>query len=215
MDIATTFFRPILVHLQNGGAEATFFRPIPVQSELGFDFFPPDTRSLTRRTATASFPGQLYGTDIRIGYSESMDEFSVACSEKNMKITEEFCVRGYYRSYDGIALLKHALHNTCPDMMKCIGKDDNGNDIKVRDAEGILLANSKIDEIRNNFSNWLEEQSQDFKERLTEMYNRKFNCYVRPTYDGSHQTFPDLDMKSLERRYGIKSIYGKRIVSGC
>ena len=215
MDIETTFFRPILVHLQNGGAEATFFRPIPVQSELGFDFFPPDTRSLTRRTATASFPGQLYGTDIRIGYSESMDEFSVACSEKNMKITEEFCVRGYYRSYDGIALLKHALHNTCPDMMKCIGKDDNGNDIKVRDAEGILLANSKIDEIRNNFSNWLEEQSQDFKERLTEMYNRKFNCYVRPTYDGSHQTFPDLDMKSLERRYGIKSIYGKRIVSGC
>ncbi len=39
-----------------------------------------------------------------------------------MKITEEFCVHGYYRTYDGIALLKHALHNTCPDMMKCIGK---------------------------------------------------------------------------------------------
>ena len=42
------------------------------------------------------------------------------------------------------------------------------------------------------------------------MYNRKFNCYVRPKYDGSHQTFPDLDMKSLERRYGIKSIYGSQ-----
>ena len=100
----------------------------------------------------SAYMTQLYGTDIRIGYSESMDEFSVACSEKNMKITEEFCVHGYYRSYDGIALLKHALHNTCPDMMKCIGKDDNGNDIKVRDAEGIQLANSKIDEIRNGFS---------------------------------------------------------------
>ena len=85
----------------------------------------------------SAYMTQLYGTDIRIGYSESMDEFSVACSEKNMKITEEFCVHGYYRTYDGIALLKHALHNTCPDMMKSIGKDDNGNDIKVRDAEGI------------------------------------------------------------------------------
>ena len=102
------------------------------------------------------------------------------------------------------------MHNTCPDMMKCIGKDDNGNDIKVRDAEGIQLANSKIDEIRNGFSDWLEEQSQDFKERLTEMYNRKFNCFVRPKYDGSHQTFPDLDMKSLERRYGIKDIYASQ-----
>ena len=158
----------------------------------------------------SAYMTQLYGTDIRIGYSESMDEFSVACSEKNMKINEEYCVRGYYRSYDGINLLKHALHNTCPDMMKSIGKDDNGNDIKVRDAEGIQLANSKIDEIRNGFSEWLEEQSAEFKERLTEMYNRKFNCFVRPKYDGSHQTFPDLDMKSLERRYGIKSIYGSQ-----
>ena len=158
----------------------------------------------------SAYMTQLYGTDIRIGYSESMDEFSVACSEKNMKINEEYCVRGYYRSYDGIALLKHALHNTCPDMMKCIGKDNNGNDIKVRDAEGIQLANSKIDEIRNGFSDWLEEQSPEFKERLTDMYNCKFNCFVRPKYDGSHQTFPDLDMKSLERRYGIKSIYGSQ-----
>ena len=158
----------------------------------------------------SAYMTQLYGTDIRIGYSESMDEFSVACSEKNMKITEEFCVHGYYRTYDGVALLKHALHNTCPDMMKSIGKDENGNDIKVRDAEGIQLANAKIDEIRNGFSDWLEEQSPEFKERLTDMYNRKFNCYVRPTYDGSHQTFPDLDMKSLERRYGIKSIYGSQ-----
>ena len=158
----------------------------------------------------SAYMTQLYGTDIRIGYSESMDEFSVACSEKNMKINEEYCVRGYYRSYDGIALLKHALHNTCPDMMKCIGQDENGNDIKVRDAEGIQLANSKIDEIRNGFSDWLEEQSPEFKERLTDMYNRKFNCFVRPKYDGSHQTFPDLDMKSLERRYGIKDIYGSQ-----
>ena len=36
-------------------------------------------------------------------------------------------------------LLKHALHNTCPDMMKSIGKDEHGKDIKVRDSEGIRL----------------------------------------------------------------------------
>ena len=44
---------------------------------------------------------------------------------------------------------------------------------------------SKIDEIRNGFSEWLEEQSPQFKERLVTMYNRKFNCFVRPRYDGS------------------------------
>ena len=91
-------------------------------------------------------------------------------------------------------------------MMKKVGEDENGNDIKARDSEGIQLANAKIDEIRNGFTEWLEEQSPQFKERLTTMYNRKFNCFVRPKYDGSHQTFPDLNMKGLESR-GVKSIY--------
>ena len=91
-------------------------------------------------------------------------------------------------------------------MMRKVGEDENGNDIKARDSEGIQLANAKIDEIRNGFTEWLEEQSPQFKERLTTMYNRKFNCFVRPKYDGSHQTFPDLNMKGLESR-GVKSIY--------
>ena len=91
--------------------------------------------------------------------------------------------------------------------MKCVGEDENGNDIKARDAEAIQLANSKIDEIRNGFTEWLDGQSQEFKDRLTQMYNEKFNCFVRPKYDGSHQTFPDLDLKGLDRKYGIKGVY--------
>lgn len=154
----------------------------------------------------AAYMSHLFDTDVKIAYSASMDEFSVACGYRTMKITDEFLVKGYYRNYDGMHLLKHALHNTCPDMMKSIGKDEHGNDIKVRDSEGIQLANAKIDEIRGGFSEWLEEQSPQFKERLTTMYNRKFNCFVRPKYDGSHQTFPDLNLKGLASR-GIKSVY--------
>ena len=154
----------------------------------------------------AAYMSHLFNTDVKIAYSASMDEFSVACGYRTMKITDEYMVKGYYRNYDGMHLLKHALHNTCPDMMKSIGKDENGNDIKVRDSEGIQLANAKIDEIRNGFSEWLEEQSPQFKERLTTMYNRKFNCFVRPKYDGSHQTFPDLNLKGLASR-GIQSVY--------
>ena len=154
----------------------------------------------------SAYMSHLYETDVRIAYAPGMDEFSAVCDRKNIKIWDEFCVKGYYRHYDGMSLLKHALHNTCPDMMKCIGQDENGNDIKVRDAEGIQLANAKIDEIRNGFSEWLEEQSPQFKERLVTMYNRKFNCFVRPRYDGSHQTFPDLNLKGLASR-GIKSVY--------
>ena len=151
----------------------------------------------------AAYMSRLFDTEVRITYSENIDEYAVACSHKTMKITDEFLVKGYYRHYDGMNLLKHALHNTCPDMMKSIGKDEHGNDIKVRDSEGIQLANAKIDEIRGGFTEWLEEQSPEFKKRLTDMYNNKFNCFVRPKYDGSHQKFPGLDLKGL----GIKDLY--------
>ena len=155
----------------------------------------------------SAYMSHLFNTQVSIVYSDSMDEYSAKCSMKTMAITDEYMVKGYYRHYDGMSLLKHALHNTCPDMMKSIGEDENGNDIKVRDSEGIQLANAKIDEIRNGFTEWLEEQSDSFKERLTTMYNRKFNCFVRPKYDGSHQRFPGLDLKALGGKYGVKSVY--------
>ena len=155
----------------------------------------------------SAYMSHLFNTQVSIVYSDSMDEYSAKCSMKTMAITDEYMVKGYYRHYDGMSLLKHALHNTCPDMMKSIGEDEHGNDIKVRDSEDIQLANAKIDEIRNGFTEWLEEQSDSFKERLTTMYNRKFNCFVRPKYDGSHQTFPGLDLKALGGKYGVKSVY--------
>ncbi len=155
----------------------------------------------------SAYMSHLFETQVTIAYSSSMDEYSAKEDRGNMKIWEEFCVRGYYRTYDGMNLLKHALHNTVPDIKKSIGKDENGNDIKVPDSEAIQLANTKIDEIRNGFSEWLEAQSPEFKDRLVDLYNRKFNCFVRPKYDGSHQTFPDLNLKLLGDRYGFHSLY--------
>lgn len=149
----------------------------------------------------------LFDTDVSIAYSESIDEYSVKCREKNVRITDQYAVQGQYRKYDGINLLKHALVNTVPDISKSIGKDEHGRDIKVRDSEAIQLANAKIDEIRNGFTDWLNDQSPEFQQRLADMYNSKFNCFVRPAYDGSHQDFPGLDLKALEKKYGIKEVY--------
>ena len=177
-------------------------RPITFD-ELDFNF---GERWIPTGIYTA-YVRHLFGTDVSIGYSEAIDEYSVNCNSKNAKITDQYAVQGYYRKYDGINLLKNALVNTVPDITKSIGKDEHNNDIKVRDSEAIQLANSKIDEIRNGFSNWLQEQSPEFQQRLAELYNRKFNCFVRPTYDGTHQSFPGLDLKALGQKYGINEVY--------
>ncbi|MFR9624191.1 MAG: N-6 DNA methylase [Rikenellaceae bacterium] len=180
-------------------------RPIPFE-ELDFNF----GERWIPTGIYATYASHLFDTKIDIAYSESMDEYSVKCAAKNAKIYDQFAVKGYYRTYDGISLLKHALVNTVPDISKSAGQDESGRDIKVRDSEAIQLANAKIDEIRNGFTDWLGEQSEQFQNRLTEMYNSKFNCFVRPQYDGSHQTFPDIDLKALEKRFGIKDIYASQ-----
>lgn len=149
----------------------------------------------------AAYASYLFGTDVNIHYAQSRDEFSINSNTKNAKISDQYAVKSQSRTFDGIALMRHAMHDTTPDITKTVYVD--GKETKVRDGEAIQLANSKIDEMRNGFSDWLREQSPEFKDRLADMYNRKFNCFVRPEYDGSHQTFPGLDLKGL----GIPDLY--------
>ena len=153
----------------------------------------------------SKYASYLFDTDVSIHYAPSRDEYTLTTNSKNVKIWDQFAVKTQSRTFDGIALMKHALHNTSPDITKKVNKYIDGElrEVKIRDAESIQLANSKIDEIRNGFTDWLNEQSEEFKERLAEKYNRTFNCFVRPDYDGSHQSFPGLDLKGL----GILDLY--------
>lgn len=147
------------------------------------------------------YASHLFDTEVNIHYASSRDEFSIQSDYSNVKITDQYAVKSQSRTYNGLALMKHALQNTSPNITKTILVD--GEEVKVRDGETIQLANTRIDEMRNGFSGWLREQSPEFKDRLAGLYNRTFNCFVRPAYDGSHQSFPGLDLKGL----GIDSLY--------
>ena len=174
-------------------------RPIPFE-ELDFNF----GERWIPTNIYSQYASHLFKTGVDIHYSESVDEFSVRAQFTNANIYEKYAVKSQSRLYDGIALMKHALLNTTPDITKNIVVDDK--EVKVRDGEAIQLANSKIDEIRNGFTDWLSEQSPAFKQNLSGLYNSTYNCYVRPKYDGSHQTFPGLDLKAL----GIPSLYASQ-----
>lgn len=173
-------------------------RPIPFE-DLDFNF----GERWVNTGIYSKYASYLFDTDVKITYAASRDEFSVNTSQRlgNMRIREQFAVKAESRTYDGISLMKHAIQNTSPDITKKVQVGDEVK--KVRDTEAIQLANSKIDEIRGGFSDWLREQSPEFKQRLTDRYNRKFNNSVKPQYDGSMQTFPDIDFKGL----GIPGLY--------
>lgn len=151
------------------------------------------------------FASYLFDTDVKIYYSESSDDFSVNAKSSNIKITEKYAIKSESRTFDGLNLLRHALVNTTPDITKTDYLAD-GTLIKVKDMEAIQMANGKIDEIRNEFTDWLYQQNEDFKGELTARYNELFNCHVRPYYDGTHQTFPGLDRRALN----IEDLYGSQ-----
>jgi len=153
------------------------------------------------------FASEFFGTDIGVSYHSNMDEYSIVCDRKNANIWHKYAVQGEFRRYDGINLLKHALHNTIPDINKSKEVTDKVTGeiktIKVRDGHAIQMANAKIEEIRQGFVDWLGRTPDTFKQQLSDRYNRLFNCFVRPNFDGTHQTFPDLDL----RRLGIADLY--------
>ena len=132
-----------------------------------------------------------------------MDAFGIENHGYSPLISQKYVVKGDFEVYDGMDLLHHAMLNTLPNINKDGGKDEHGKTIRMPDFEARQKADTLITEIRQAFVEWLHAQPDDFKKRLTDLYNRKFNCYVRPRYDGSHQQFPGLDLRGL----GIDDLY--------
>lgn len=93
----------------------------------------------------------------------------------------------------------YALRGTVPNFtMK------NEADKSVKDEEAIRRGLKVIDEIRKVWKEYINApQNMDFRTEIEEIYNNRFNCEVRPQYNGEFQTFPDLRLDNL----GIKDLY--------
>ncbi|MFV0529472.1 MAG: N-6 DNA methylase, partial [Lachnospiraceae bacterium] len=160
--------------------------PLPIRfEELDFNF----GERWISTDVFEQYIEKLFDTNVSIDYYASRDDFMIKSGKSNPIINEKFAVQGEGQLFTGIHLLKHALLNTTPNITKTITVPDKETGemkkVKVADGQAIQLANTKIDEIRNGFSDWLDGQSPEFKEKLADTYNRKFNCFVRPQYDGS------------------------------
>lgn len=147
-----------------------------------------------------AFSTELLATDVQINYFVDMDNFNIIVeTQDTLEITEKYAVTPVDSDkLNGLKLLSHALLNTTPKITKGTGRYNlNDKEIRVADTEAIQQANSKIDEIRSVFTDWLNNRPIEEKNELADLYNRKFNARVIPKYDGKFQTFPDLQLKPL------------------
>ena len=149
--------------------------------------------------------------EVTVKYDRVLDQYTASADHRNQKIYTQYSVSSEgSQDIDGMGMLQHALLNTCPKMMKyrrdekgrCL-YNNKGEHLKTEDHEKTQLANTKIEEIRQGWNEWLLRQPKELQQQLADVYNRQFNCFVKPRYDGSHQTFPGVDWQGLEKKYGI------------
>ena len=153
-------------------------------------------------------------TEVTVNYDPILDQFAASATNRNEKILTEYLVKSECSRHDGVEMLVYALQDTCPKMYRykrdALGRkvmDDNNNYVKEEDAQATQMANAKMGEIRQGWVDWLTQQPKEVKDKLAKEYNERFNCFVKPKYDGSHQKFPGLDWKGIKKKYGVKDLY--------
>ena len=139
----------------------------------------------------ADFASELFEVEAEVMYFDVNDTYVMRLQGYSPVAYNTYSVR----SCNGEDLFVHALHDTVPELTKDVYR--NGETVRVPDEEAIQEAATKIQEIRERFNRWLDNQPVEVRDELVRVYNERFNCYVRPTYDGSAQTFPGLTFEQF------------------
>lgn len=169
--------------------------PIPFE-EIGFNL----GERWMDNSIYGKFATDLFGAEVKVQYNKEIDEYMVS-GQINSVIRDKYAVRADSRSYNGHHILRFALLDISPNLTKKVWRD--GDYIQVPDNEGIQLMNTQVEAIKSEYDKWLLQQNSSFKKELQDNYNLKFNSSVKPTFDGSHQTFPGLNLKAL----GYEDLY--------
>lgn len=163
-------------------------KPIPFNEldfNLGERWIPQDLYS--------SFASELFGVETAITYTTASDTFLVKMKEYSSAANSLY---GINYQMNAEEIMNNALQNTFPQITKTVYI--GGEKKTVVDVESTQLAASKIQDIQEKFIDWLNNQPDEVKQSLADMYNERFNCFVRPDYDGSCQTFPGLSFEKFD-----------------
>ena len=139
----------------------------------------------------ADFAGHLFDVRADVVYFDVNDTYVVSLQGYSPAAYNIYASHGY----TGEKLFAYALHDTVPEIKKEVMR--GGEWVKVPDEEAMQEVATKIQEIRDKFNAWLDCQPIAVRDELVRLYNERFNCYVRPSYDGSAQTFPGLSFEQF------------------
>ncbi len=83
--------------------------------------------------------------------------------------------------------------------------DDNGKETRVLNKKETAIAQQKQEAIKDAFQNWVWEDPQR-RERLTRLYNERFNSIRPREYDGSHIRFTGMNPEIKLRKHQVDAV---------
>jgi len=83
---------------------------------------------------------------------------------------------------------------------------DKVDDRQVMNKDATIAAQAKLEKIEAAFEVWLWEDPER-AERLANLYNRLYNIYARPRFDGSHLTLPGMNAEITMRPHQLDAIW--------
>lgn len=100
----------------------------------------------------ADFASDLFGVGADVMYFDVNDTYLIRLQGYSPVAYNTYSVR----NYNGEDLFVHALHDTVPEITK--EEYRNGSKIRVPDEEAMQEAAAKIQEIRDRFNRWLDDE---------------------------------------------------------
>ena len=96
-------------------------------------------------------------------------------------------------------------------------ENENGSRVAVLNRKETTLAQQKQDLIKAEFDNWIWK-SPERRERLTALYNERFNSTRPRAYDGSHINFsgmnPEISLRQHQKNAVARIMYGGNTLLG-
>lgn len=145
-----------------------------------------------------------YQRKIKVHYSEHTTEWNVTGKSENKSNILATNTYGLDSKINAYRIIENMLNLRNTKVYKD-SYDEKGEKIRVLDKQRTAIAQSKQDEIKIKFEEWIFKDPTR-REELVRIYNDKFNSIRNREYDGSHLNFYGINPEIRLRKHQVNAI---------
>lgn len=146
-----------------------------------------------------------YKKRIKVHYSEYTTEWNVTGKSENKSNVLANNTYGLDSRTNAFRIIEYTLNLRNIKVYKDGYDKATGEKIRVLDKQRTAIAQSKQDEIKTKFNEWIFKDP-DRREELVRIYNNKFNAIRNREYDGSHLSFYGINPEIKLRPHQVNAI---------